>query len=101
VSGNIITGNLYYASNRTGNWVTAPLQTDGKTYNGVLVLDNLGKGHVLASMEAPLKLKRSLQFIHRLCLLLCEEKDLNNLTRSDSIRTTPTPSTLRQLSIAN
>lgn len=47
VSGNIITGNLYYASNRTGNWTTAPLQTDGKTYNGVLVLDNLGKGHVL------------------------------------------------------
>lgn len=48
VSGNIYTGNLFYASNRTGTWTNAPILADGKTYSGVLVLDSTGRGHALA-----------------------------------------------------
>ena len=48
VSGNIITGNLYYATNRTGAWSSSPVQTDAQTYNGVLVIDGTGRGHLVA-----------------------------------------------------
>lgn len=48
-SGNFYTGNLYYASNTTGAWVDQPILVDGKTYNGVLVLDAADRGHALAS----------------------------------------------------
>lgn len=48
VSGNIITGNLYYATNRSGNWRIAPVQIDAMTYNGVLAVDGTGNGHILA-----------------------------------------------------
>jgi hypothetical protein len=47
-SGNIYTGNLYYATNRGGPWVSTPILADGSTYNGTLVLDASGRGHSLA-----------------------------------------------------
>jgi hypothetical protein len=47
VSGNIITGNLYYASNRNGTWSSMPVQLDGSTFNGVLAVDATGRGHIL------------------------------------------------------
>ena len=48
VSGNIITGNQYYATNRTGTWSIASVQTDQQTYDGVLGIDAVGRGHLLA-----------------------------------------------------
>lgn len=48
VSGNIITGNLYYASNKTGSWTITPVQTDATTFNGVLAVDGTGTGHIVA-----------------------------------------------------
>lgn len=47
-SGNFYTGNLYYATNRTGSWVSSPLLTDGATYNGVMAVGIDGRGHALA-----------------------------------------------------
>lgn len=47
-SGNIYTGNLFYATNRTGTWTNSPILSDGKTYSGSLVLDGTGKGHAIA-----------------------------------------------------
>jgi len=47
-SGNIYTGNLFYATNNAGSWVSSPILTDGQTYNGVLLLDQSGIGHSLA-----------------------------------------------------
>ncbi|MBS4029132.1 MAG: T9SS type A sorting domain-containing protein [Ignavibacteriales bacterium] len=46
-SGNIYTGNIFYASNRTGAWVSDSLFCDGKSYGGNLVLDENGFGHAL------------------------------------------------------
>jgi len=48
VSGNIITGNLYYATNKTGSWTITPVQTDAATFNGVLAVDGTGHGHIVA-----------------------------------------------------
>jgi hypothetical protein len=48
VTGNFYTGNLYYASNTSGTWTTAPIIADMQTFNGSLVLDSGGKGHALA-----------------------------------------------------
>lgn len=48
VSGNIYTGNLYYATNRTGTWSNTSILADGKTYNGSLAIDGTGKGHAIA-----------------------------------------------------
>jgi hypothetical protein len=48
VSGNIITGNLYYATNRNGSWASTPIQTDAQTFNGVLAIDATGRGHAIA-----------------------------------------------------
>jgi hypothetical protein len=48
VSGNIYTGNLFYATNTTGTWTNTPILADGKTYNGTLILDAAGKGHAVA-----------------------------------------------------
>jgi len=48
VSGNIYTGNLFYSSNRTGSWTNAAILADGKTYNGVVILDSAGRGHAIA-----------------------------------------------------
>ncbi len=47
-SGNIYTGNLFYATNKTGGWLSTSILSDGKTYNGVLTVDGTGKGHALA-----------------------------------------------------
>ncbi len=47
-SGNIYTGNLFYATNKTGTWTSTSILSDGKTYSGSLVLDGTGKGHAIA-----------------------------------------------------
>lgn len=47
-SGNFYTGNLFYASNNSGTWLDQAILSDGRTYNGVLVLDESGRGHALA-----------------------------------------------------
>lgn len=48
VNGNIITGNLYYATNKSGAWTSVPVQLDNQTYSGVLTVDGMRRGHILA-----------------------------------------------------
>lgn len=48
LSGNILTGNLYYTSNVGGGWTSTPLIADNKTYNGALIMDDAGNGFAAA-----------------------------------------------------
>lgn len=50
-SGNFIIGNLHYSTNKSGTWADTAILANGETYNGVLVLDTDGRGHVLASSD--------------------------------------------------
>ncbi len=47
VSGNFITGNVYYASNITGSWTNTPVIENNQAYASNLTIDNNGKGHML------------------------------------------------------
>ncbi len=47
-SGNIYTGNLFYATNKSGQWASVPILSDGKTFSGSLTVDGTGKGHAIA-----------------------------------------------------
>ncbi|MBK8552003.1 MAG: T9SS type A sorting domain-containing protein [Ignavibacteria bacterium] len=41
-------GNVYYATNKTGNWSLSPVLNNGKTNFSSFKLDNKGIGHVIA-----------------------------------------------------
>lgn len=47
VSGNFITGNVFYATNMTGSWTNTPIIENNQTYASNLVLDNNGRGQML------------------------------------------------------
>lgn len=48
-SGNFYTGNLYYATNKSGSWSSTPVITDGATYNGIMVVGVDGRGYLLGT----------------------------------------------------
>jgi len=51
LSGNILTGNIFYSNNVSGAWKSEPLLAFGNMHHPGFTLDRFGKGYLFAEME--------------------------------------------------
>jgi len=48
LSGNFLTGDIWYSTNADGSWTSQPLQEEGELHYPLMALDHLGNGYMLA-----------------------------------------------------
>ncbi|MGI8893553.1 MAG: T9SS type A sorting domain-containing protein, partial [Bacteroidia bacterium] len=88
LSGNIFTGNVYYASDLQGGggWLVTPLLTTGDTYFASLILDNQNYGWAIAARGSTLESQEIIIFATPDSLT-----GINNISVFDGILIYPNP----------